>query len=86
MFKVVRVRVGVRVNLRSHSICPFWPAEKNWFWPIFNAKTLSARAHFFPILVLWPRGAGELYGSEPRVGPFWSEPVLRTPACVPFKN
>ena len=45
----------------------------------------EARAYIFPattleIPALWPTGAGELSGSDPRAGPFWPEPVLRTRA------
>ena len=45
----------------------------------------KARAYIFPattlqIPALWPTGAGELSGSDSRVGTFWPEPVLRTRA------
>ena len=45
----------------------------------------KARAYIFPaitlqILALWPTAAGELSGSDPWAGPFWTEPVLRTRA------
>ena len=65
--------------------CLFWPDEKNWFWPVFKMHRSKARAYIFPattlqIPALWPTGSRELNGSDPRAGPIWPEPVLRTRA------
>ena len=50
----------------------------------FLGKVQVARVRFsataLQIPALWPTGAGELSGADPRAGPFWSEPVLRTRA------
>ena len=50
----------------------------------FIWKSQGARVHFslqtLQIPALWPTGAGELSGSDPWVGSFWTEPVLKTRA------
>ena len=72
------------IRLGWLSICPLWPVKKNRFWPVLMGRS-KARVYIFPattlpIPVLWPTGAGELSGSDPWVGPFWTELVLRTRA------
>ena len=57
------------LHFRSLYICPFWPAIKNWFWPVSMERS-KARAYIFPVTTLqiptlWPTGAGELSGSDP---------------------
>ena len=52
--------------LWSLSISPIWPAEDNWFWPVF--KSGKARGRIFPattlqVPALWLAGAEELRGS-----------------------
>ena len=52
--------------------------RKELFQVCLNGKVQGARVHFSPPqLSKFPR-AGELSGSDPRAGPFWPEPVLRT--------
>ena len=49
-----------------------------------NGTVQRARVHFpatsLQVPAFWPTGAGELSASDPRAGPFWTEPVLRTRA------
>ena len=33
--------------LSSLFICPFWPAEKGWFWPVYMERS-KARTYIFP--------------------------------------
>ena len=71
--------------LSSLSVCPFYPTETNSLvLASLNEKVQSARLHLsattLQIPALWLTGAGELSGSDPWVGPFWPEPVLRTRA------
>ena len=66
---------------RSLSICPLWPAEKNWFWPVQMERSkayIIVPATTLQIPAFWPTGVGKLRGSDPWVGPFWPEPAVRT--------
>ena len=71
--------------VRSLSIYSFWPAENIKLVLVsVKGKFQGACVHFpattLQIPALRPTEAGELSGSDPRAGPFWPEPVLRTRA------
>ena len=86
IFKIVKMcksHDGIRLcikeltscfTFRSLFPCPFWSAEKTLVLTRSKARAyIFFPAKSFSIPALSPSGAGELSGSDPQAGPFWTE-------------